>query len=452
MTTVTPNSAPDSAFAYADILAKWNIPGAAIALLENGEITTQVAGLASIEQETPVDAETVFGIGSISKVFTATLAVALADAGKLDLDAPVIEVFPELALADPATRATLTMRHLLTHTGGFEGDGFKEIGNDAASLQRFVSAFGDLEQVAAPGAYWSYSNNGFGLAGAVIERASGLSYEDAMRHYVLDPLGMSRTGFGQPPTLPNTATGYEFGATGERETRDPAGVDRSANPAGGMMSTVGDLLRFGQFHLGLSAPGTGRVMSEASRQAMQETQVRVNESEVWGIGWEKRRLEGDGWMVEHGGWYNGFRAQLTLIPEQNAALSILTNGPLGHAAIEDIQRALLADRFGVHEAELPAIAISADAASRYLGTYKQSHIDVWFTADEGEYPLTMHLKTAWHGEANDAPLVSPLRAVGDGEFTVVGGEFDASHITFLTNDAGDIEFVRVLNRLCRPTA
>ncbi len=452
MTTATRSSERDDQLMldFPAIMAKWELPGLAIGTLIDGEISIQTAGLASLSTKAPVTPDTIFGIGSISKVFTATLAMALVEAGKLDLDAPIAGYYPALALADPQARATLTMRHLLTHQGGFEGDGFKDKGNDDEALGVFVSEFDKLEQVSLPGEYWSYSNNGFGLAGAVLAHVSGESYEDAMRRYVLAPLGMTRTGFGQPPVLPDTAHGYDFGAKGDREERDPGGVTRSANPAGGMMSTVGDLLRFAHMHLGILPDGVTPIFPEPTRQAMQATQVVVNSAEEWGIGWEKRRLVGNSWMVEHGGWYNGFRAQLTLLPDRQAAIAILTNGPLGHAAIEEMQKELLDKQFSTREADRTPVELAPDLANRYLGHYVQSHMDVKITDGDDTHPLVMHLKTEWHGEENDKPLVCPLIAISEQEFVIDGGEFDGSRIVFFLDDNGTVTFVRVLSRLCRP--
>jgi hypothetical protein len=185
---------------------------------------------------------------------------------------------------------------------------------------------------------------------------------------------------------------------------------------------------------------------------MQRTQAVVNSVEEWGIGWEKRRLDGEGggWMVEHGGWYNGFRAQLTLLPDQQTAFVILTNGPLGHAAIEEMQKELLAKQFGTREAQRIPYSLSPKTASRYHGHYVQSHMDVRMTEGDAGHPLTMLLKTEWHGEENDTHLVCPLTAVNDQEFVIDGGEFDGSRINFFLDETGSVRFTRVLNRLCKP--
>ena len=432
-------------------MERWNLPGMVVGVLRNGDITVETYGVRSRETGEPVLPDTIYGIGSISKVFTATLAMRLVQAGKLDLDQPVIEIMPELALANPEARATVTMRHLLTHTSGFAGDGFLENGNGEEALQEYVNTFGGLDQVSRPGRWWSYNNNALGLAGAVAARVAGTTYETAMRTYVLDPLGLERTGFGQPPVLPNAAAGYEFGADGSPEPRDIGGTARSVNPAGGLLSTVPDLLRFGAYHLGIMADGQDVFLPDDLRLEMQATQATVNGYEAWGIGWGKKLEGGSVWTIEHGGWYNGFRAQLTLIPETNEALAILTTGPHGHAAIEEVQEALLRDAFGVPDVELKPVPVADEQLDRLVGTYLQSHMHVVIER-AGEGAIRMLLKTKWHGEANDGPLECPLVPVSDHEFVVTEGEFLNSRLVFLLDDAGEVEAVRVLSRICLPAA
>lgn len=435
---------------FDDIIQKWNLTSLVVGVLDGGTSTTWASGVRSTETGEPATAATVYGIGSISKVFTATLAMTLVDRGMVELDTPIFTYYPSLPLTDPTARERLTLRHLLTHQGGFEGDGFAEDGTDeAADLSRFVAGFTRHSQFSQPGQRWSYSNNGFGLAGAIAAHVSGLSYEDAMRTYVFDPAGLSRSGFGQLPALPNTATGYDFGPDGEPAAKNAFDVARSSNPAGGLLSTVPDLLRFASYHLGtLADPPTG-FLSDRTRRLMQEPQVRVSSMEAWGIGWGRKLEGGTTWVVEHGGWMNGFRAQLTLLPERAGAFAILTNSPLGHAAIEDLQELLLAEHFGLHKADLAALPGDSESLRRYAGRYVQSHMDVDFRIEGDE--LVLHLKTKWHDDGSD-PLRCPLQKVAPAEFVITDGEFSGSRVTFdLEPEVGD-PTVRVLHRVCFPSA
>ena len=121
-----------------DAMAEWQIPGVTVAILHDGEIETRGYGVISLETDYPTRPDTLFQVGSNSKVFTATLVKRLVEAGLLDLDAPVGRYLPDLPLAEPSAAATITLRQLLSHTSGLEGDRFEETGegDDALGLKR----------------------------------------------------------------------------------------------------------------------------------------------------------------------------------------------------------------------------------------------------------------------------------------------------------------------------
>src|SRR5579884_3213973 len=153
-------------------MARWDVPGLAVGVLRDGCVETRGYGIANLETRAPVGAETVFQVGSISKVFTATLVMTLVEAGKLDLDAPVFGYVPDLTLADMGAARAITLRHLLTHMAGFYGDRFDDHGMGDDALAHAVAAFPTLKQQTAPGELWTYCNAGFDLAGLVIERVA----------------------------------------------------------------------------------------------------------------------------------------------------------------------------------------------------------------------------------------------------------------------------------------
>lgn len=432
-----------------DIQAEYNLPGLVIGVLKEGVSTMYPQGHLSDDKITEVTADTAYGIGSISKVFTATLAMSLVNQGKLDLNQPIIEYVPHLPLQDEASRKSVTMHHLLTHRGGFEGDGFIENGDGESALAEWIEGFTALEQVVPAGSIWSYSNTGIGLAGYVLAGVCEMTYEDAMRAYVLDPLTLKRTGFGQKPAFSNSSTGYEFGVDGTREPRAITAAARSANPAGGLVSTVPDLLRFAAFHLGHEEFKESTVISAELRAKMQRPQTEASLVEKSGIGWGLKREGSDTWTVEHGGWFNGFRAQLTLLPDHNAAFAILTTGPKGHEAIEHLQEHVLAQEFDIQPDTTISIYHGDEPA--ISGTYMQSHLRTAFYQDTGGDTLTMLLKTKWHGDENDDPILCPLQRVSEHEYVVTAGEFVHSRVTYFDRIPGTkTSGVRVLNRICLP--
>src|SRR5207244_615903 len=149
----------------------------------------------SVEQPRPVDEDTLFPVASITKTVVATAVMRLIERGEVDPDQSLRRYLPELRLRDAQTTDQLTTAHLLTHTGGFQGDARDgaygvRCGSGEDALARFVELVAHLPQHAPPGAMWAYSNTGYSLAGRVLEAVTGQAFEAACQELVLEPLGM----------------------------------------------------------------------------------------------------------------------------------------------------------------------------------------------------------------------------------------------------------------------
>ena len=163
----------------------------------------------------PVSADSVFQIGSITKVWTATLAMQLVEQGALDLDAPVRDVLPELRLGDESVAARVTVRHLLTHTSGIDGDIFTDTGRGDDVLAKYVEVLADARQLHPLGETFSYCNSGFGLLGRVIEKVTGQVWDTVLRERIITPLGLTRTGtLPEEALLWDAALGHDRGSGG----------------------------------------------------------------------------------------------------------------------------------------------------------------------------------------------------------------------------------------------
>ncbi len=125
-------------------LGRWTVPGAAVGIYQDGETRVHGIGVTSLETRQPVTPDTLFQLGSISKVYTATLVMRLVEAGKLDLDTPVVAYLPDLRLGDAQAQRTITLRHLLSHTSGLEGDRFTDYGLGDDALTRAIAEFNTL--------------------------------------------------------------------------------------------------------------------------------------------------------------------------------------------------------------------------------------------------------------------------------------------------------------------
>jgi dipeptidyl aminopeptidase/acylaminoacyl peptidase len=367
------------------------VPGASLGILRLGadgrpdEVIEAAYGYANFPAKIEATTDTLFQIGSMSKVWTATLAMQLVDEGKLDLDAPVAEVLPELRLADAEVAKTVTMRHLLNHTSGIDGDVFTDTGRGDDCVEQYVALLSEQKQNHPLGATWSYCNAGFVLAGRVIEKLTGLTWDAALRQKIYAPLGLKHT-----VTLPEEALLFRTAAGHVDVTGDPVlapawQLPRSLGPAGLICSTPADVLAFARMHLagGLSADGT-RVLSAESTQAMTQLEADLPDKyslgDSWGIGWirfgwDSRRLVG------HDGNTIGQAAFLRVLPEAGLAVTLLTNGGHARDMYYELYREIFAELSGV---DLPAAIepppVSAEEGpveadiTPHLGTYERAGV------------------------------------------------------------------------------
>ena len=235
----------------------------AVLIGHRGKIVFQKAvGLANRESGTPNTLDTKFRNGSMNKMFTATAAMQLVEAGKLSLDDTVGKVMPDYPNADVAHKVTI--RHLLGHTGG-TGDFFGALfAKNRLTLKThadYVALFGDRAPVHEPGAEWRYSNYGMVLLGAIIERVSGMSYFDYVRTRVFEPAGMMSTGsLPETDAVPNRSLGYM--RRNDAWVLNTDTLPWSGTSAGGGYSTVGDFFRFAE------ALQSGKLVSKASLTQM----------------------------------------------------------------------------------------------------------------------------------------------------------------------------------------
>ena len=158
-----------------ELMRRHRVPGATLGVLHDGTITETAAGILSTATGVAVTPDSLFQIGSITKVWTATLVMQLVDEGALDLDAPVAEVLPGFRVADPAVTEQVTTRHLLTHTSGIDGDVFTDTGRGDECIERYVAGMKDVVQNHPLGATFSYCNAGYVLAGRIVEHLTGLT-------------------------------------------------------------------------------------------------------------------------------------------------------------------------------------------------------------------------------------------------------------------------------------
>jgi D-alanyl-D-alanine carboxypeptidase len=298
----------------AEELAKNDQFSGAVLVARHGKVLLQTAwGRANRETGAAATVDTQFRLGSMNKMFTAVATLQLVEAGRLALDDPIGKYLPDYPNQDVASK--VTVRHLLTHTGG-TGDIFgPEFVKNRLMLREhsdYVKLYGARGLTHEPGAEHRYSNYGFVLLGALIEKVSGMSYYDYVRTRIFQPAGMTATD-----SLPETekviqrAVGYI--------KRDGAWMPNTdtlpwrGTAAGGGYSTVGDLLRFAQ------ALEAGKLISKA--RLAEATKLQ---SERYGYGFE---VEGEGMLRSygHGGGAPGINGDLHVFPQLGAVVVALSN-------------------------------------------------------------------------------------------------------------------------------
>jgi CubicO group peptidase (beta-lactamase class C family)/predicted alpha/beta-fold hydrolase len=366
------------------LAAKHGVPGATLGILRlhpgaDDELVEAATGVLLKNTGVKATTDSLFQIGSMSKVWTATLALQLVDEGLLDLDAPIIEVLPELRLADPDVAKQVTMRHLLTHTSGIDGDVFTDTGRGDDCLEKYVDGLAEVRQNHPLGATWSYCNSGFSLAGRVIEKLTGKTWDEVLRERIIVPLGLEHTVTLPEEALLHRAAVGHVGEPGEEPTRAPVwGLPRSLGPAGLITSTAADALAFARLHLkgGVALDGT-QVLREETVALMAEKHADLPDKyslgDSWGLGWI--RFDWDGHrLIGHDGNTIGQAAFLRVLPSQGLAVTLLTNGGNARDLYEDLYREIFAELAGVSmplpltaPAEPPAVDLH-----RHVGRYERA--------------------------------------------------------------------------------
>lgn len=352
-----------------------HIAGATLSIVKDGNIFfAKGYGYADVENKKPVVADkTLFRPGSVSKLFVWTAVMQLVEQGKLDLDADLNIYLKDFKIPDTFSEP-ITMKHLLTHTPGFED---VVIGMAARRAEDLVSLKDFLDdkmptRVFPPGKFTAYSNYGSALAAYIVQEVSGMPFEDYIEEYIYKPLDMQHSTFRQP--LPSRlkddmSVGYTY-KNGVFKA-EPFELINGMAPAGSMSSTAADMARFMISHLQRGRYGEVRILKEETAELM-HSQLFAHDSRVDGNAygfWERRANNLR--TIGHGGDSIYFHTLLVLIPEKNIGLFVSYNSAdaSGPARNELVQAFL--DRY-YPIPDLPKIKPASDfkkRASRYVGTY-----------------------------------------------------------------------------------
>lgn len=386
------------------------IPGLSVALMRDGEVAyAEGFGYRNSEDRIAADPDTIYGIGSVTKSFTAKAVMMLAESERLSIGAPIRTYLPEFQYSDDDTSDTITIHHLLTHTSGLpptpalkhalresldvqDVEQLRQQGiwddvkrgpamRNAEDLMDFLAGY-EESPLGRPGQVFSYSNDGYALLGAIIERVSDRTYEEFVRRDLAGEVGMREVHF-TPDDL----------ADAEHVTRLYAGEDDEVVPAGNWLhapamvsagflkTTVLDLLKYGQAYLqpGLLSRGAVSMMSSPFFPSVRDT--------YYGYGLSVHPNYHGTTVVEHGGSIKGVSAHFGFVPQENLTAAVLIN--VQNAPALKVWRGLinaaldvpLDDRWG----EEPKYECSPEHLTRFEGVYSSGEgATVCVSVEDGE--------------------------------------------------------------------
>lgn len=435
-------------------MKEYGVPGVALGIVAGGQTFIHGLGVTNVEDPLPVTPHTVFPIASISKTFAATAMMRLVEQGKVDLHAPVHTYIPDFKVRDEAVSRDVTVWHLLTHLGGWEGQvSGPDRGTD--TLRNFVSTtLPDLMQVAPPGKAWSYNNAGFSIAGRVIEVVTGKSINQAFRDLVFQPLGLEHAGTTAGDFIVQRFASGHFSVNGHIDLQRPF-VPSASVTAGGVGLCMTDLLAYARFHMGDGTSSKGeRVLTRASLEAMRTVQAhKQGTDDDIGLAWHIRQV-GPIHTYGHGGTLAAHILLLEIVPERGFAIAVLTNSETGWRLIQDVEREALMSYLGAayspnqgiaHRGLVETLPSAQPLAAQpdpspYLGTYVRPR-NSYVVRAEGAKLLVEDRSSA------SRTVVWPVAFFGADRLVITDGPDRGQSIEFVRDDSGRVNWIRIVGRV-----
>jgi CubicO group peptidase (beta-lactamase class C family) len=437
--------------------AQFSIPGTAVGVLLDGRELCLCHGVTSVENPLPVDEETLFGIGSVSKTFTATALMRLVAEGRIELGAPVRDYIPELRLADEKAAEMMTVLSLLNHSSGLDWGLQVDTGEGDDALANYVVRMDKLAVIAPPSTRASYSQAAYNLAGRIIEVITGQTFEDAIASLLFEPLGLAHSFYGHEEVMTR-----RFTVAHNREDDGSMSVlrlrrrPRGDNPGGGLASSIGDQLRWARFHLGDGRSATGTPLLPAEHlQQMQRPTIALrgsNLGDAIGICWFLREID-ECRTVGHGGSTNGQFAELLLVPERDFAVVSLSNaGPDGILFNQAVVAWALENYLGLSDHEPELLPFDTSRAEEFVGAYENDVMTLTIERNEGALRLEVLMKPETRAAYKEAapdhePFEFGFLSGHTDEYIITSGAFKGQRGFFTRDAQGNVEGVDLAGRL-----
>lgn len=356
--------------------------------------------------------QSIYRIYSTTKSFTATVVLLLEKQGKLSLQDKLSKYFPKFPKGD-----SITIEQLLTHTSGIQNNVNPAETKDEETFLNFISV---QPLDFSPGSKWSYSNSNYYLLGYIINKTAGMSYQQAVQKYILDPLGMTSTGFGFKDLKDkNKATGYDF--LSKNNSREGVNYDYNhPHAAGAMYSTVEDLYKYEE---GL------KNFKILDKETLEKAQSRFHNYD-YGYGWTVESIQGKT-VIGHGGAGPGFLSFFSRIPQDDITVIVLSNTFDG--GVPEVYKGIISLLYN-HPYHLPKnVKISPEQQNRIKGLYQSADRNLYISAKDGSIS---------YFDSKDSSG-DTFFAENEKKFYVINYENDKIHFEFEAGKNGEINSLKI---------
>lgn len=429
------------------------VPGLAFGVVHGGRAYAAAVGVTNVEHPLPVTPQTFFQIGSTSKTVTATALMLLRERGLVDIEAPVRHYLPGFRLESEESASVVTVRHLVTHHAGWDGDYFKDTGRGDDAIRLIVERLARSPQLVPPGTAFSYCNSAFYVLAHIVETVAGVPFERFVRDNVFEPLGMGQTTYFPEETLTGRVAAGHIVTTDGPKVATPWNVPRSIAGGGGVISTVDDQLRYAASHLPAgSLAGVEPLLKPETVAFMQSEQARAGSiCDAIGVSWMLDTM-GRERIVKHGGATNGHLSSFELVPARGYACTVLTNSDGGREARDTIAAACRRHFLELDADRIKRVPVLPGAGAEYAGTYRAALATIEIRVEGDEITAVDVSPERQFAERRHRPLgqpPAPLVFVGTDRAAVTSGPRTGEHVEFLRDPAGNVEWLRWDGRLAR---
>ncbi len=433
----------------ADLIAQLHIPGLSVGVIHGANSYAAGIGVTNVTTKEPVTADTVFHIASVTKTFTATLALMLSEQGDLDLNARIVDMLPWFKVNDPDATSRARVIDLFHHHTGWSGDhAFDPVPPGGSITEKCMLQARYLEQIVPFDQTWMYNNSNLAFAGHVLSVVGGKPFETLVEERFFSPLGMDATRFNYSLTPPddNYAWGhppiYADDKISELKpiyTPSPPTI----GSAGAIESTVHDLLKWAQFQLDGKDSSGNTLLSKEALAFAHAPAVDAPTGEFTGLTWFVRKY-GEITSAFHGGTFIGYRTFLQLIPDYNFAVVVLTNSDRGVEAYTAVADAMVSAFTKLELQTAVATGVDPSVLDPFVGVFKGTFQDFEIKTNGGRYQLVQNSKLTKPGVD---PVPADLANTAAGWFIVTEGPNKGMLGELLEDPSGERNYLRFNHRI-----